>query len=302
MSDVPAISVLMPVRNGARYVAAAIDSVLSQTFSDFELLLIDDGSTDGSSEILANYAERDTRITLLKGPSNGLSKALNLALVIAKAPLLARMDCDDLCRPERFAKQKQYMDANPDCVLLGCKCTLIDPEDRPICDKEDIAESHDEIDRLLLNLGWPLVHPALMLRTEPVRKIGGWNERYHTVEDHDLFLKLGEIGRMHNLQETLFLYRQHFKSTVYTTMSKQRKNIVEIVTAAYQRRGLPVPAHIVDEPPTYLTTAQHQRNWVWLALRDGHSNTARHHAWQALKATPLSKESWSALFCSLRGY
>jgi glycosyltransferase involved in cell wall biosynthesis len=302
MSDLPAISVLMPARNGSKYLASAIDSVLAQTFTDFELLLVDDGSTDQTPAIAADYAKRDSRITVLQGSSGGLSMALNLALGIAKAPLLARMDCDDLCLPGRFAIQKQYMDAHPDCVLLGCKCTLIDPEDRPICDKADIVESHEAIDKSLLELGWPLVHPALMLRTDHVRQIGGWNEKYHTVEDHDLFLKLGEVGRMHNLQETLFLYRQHFKSTVYTTMSKQRKNIVEIVTAAYERRGLPVPAHVADKPPTYLTSTQHRRKWVWWALRDGHPDTARHHAWHVLKATPLSKESWSAMFCSLRGY
>jgi len=140
------------------------------------------------------------------------------------------------------------------------------------------------------------------LRTDAVRKIGGWNEKYHTVEDHDLFLKLAEIGRVHNLQETLFHYRQHFKSTVYTTSSKQRKNIVEIVTAAYQRRGLPLPPQIVDEPVTYVTPAQHRRNWVWLALQSGHPQTARRHAWRALREMPLSRESWSAMICSLRGY
>jgi glycosyltransferase involved in cell wall biosynthesis len=302
MPEMPAISVLMPVRNGETYVASAIDSVLAQTFADFELLLVDDGSTDGSPKILTDYAKRDSRITLLRGVSGGLSMALNLALGVAKAPLLARMDCDDLCLPDRFARQKHYMDAHADCVLLGCKCTLIDPEDRPICDKPDIVESHEAIDNLLLDMGWPLVHPALMLRTAAVREIGGWNEKYHTVEDHDLFLKLGELGRLHNLQETLFLYRQHFKSTVYTTTSKQRKNIVEIVSAAYQRRGLSVPAHVADKPPTYLTPTQHRRNWVWLALAEGHAKTARHHAWHVLKATPLSKESWSAMICSIRGY
>ena len=302
MSEIPAISVLMPVRNGGRYLAPAIDSVLTQTFTDFELLLVDDGSTDDSASVLADYAKRDSRIKLVKGPADGLSKALNLALSVAKAPLLARMDCDDLCLPERFAKQKTYMDAHPDCVLLGSKCTLIDPEDRPICEKRDTVESHEEIDKLLMNLGWPLVHPALMLRTEAVKKIGGWNEKYHTVEDHDLFLKLGEIGRMSNLQETLLLYRQHFKSTVYTTMAKQRKNIVEIVVAAYERRGLPVPPHIADKPPTYLTSTQHRRKWVWWALAGGHPDTARYHAWHVLKAAPFSKESWNAMICSIRGH
>src|SRR5665213_2001842 len=93
VSESPAISVLLPVRNGSRYLAPAIDSVLAQTFTDFELLLIDDGSTDQSPRVLADYAKRDSRIRLLKGPADGLSKALNLALGVARAPLLARMDC-----------------------------------------------------------------------------------------------------------------------------------------------------------------------------------------------------------------
>src|SRR6185312_11343579 len=109
MSDTPAVSVVMSVRNVAKYVDLAIESVLGQTFSDFEFLIVDDGSKDATDKILKDYARRDTRIRILTGPERGLSMALNLGISEARAPLLARMDGDDICLPTRFEKQVAYM-------------------------------------------------------------------------------------------------------------------------------------------------------------------------------------------------
>src|SRR3954453_17337226 len=127
MSNTPAVSVVMSVRNVARYAAQAIESVLAQTFTDYEFLIIDDGSKDGTGKILKEYARKDTRIRILTGPERGLSMALNLGIAEARAPLLARMDGDDICLPTRFEKQVAYMHEHPECVLVGCRCELIDP-------------------------------------------------------------------------------------------------------------------------------------------------------------------------------
>src|SRR5436305_9543595 len=128
MDDRPQVSVLMPVYNAIRYIGVAVDSVLSQTFSDFEFIIVDDGSTDGSAEILREYAGRDPRIRLISRPNTGLGFALNEALAVARAPFIARMDADDECLPERFEKQIQYLRNHPECVLLGSRVLWIDSD------------------------------------------------------------------------------------------------------------------------------------------------------------------------------
>ena len=302
MPDTPAVSVVMSVRNVARYVRPAVESVLGQTFPDFEFLIIEDGSKDETGKILKEYARQDTRIRILTGPERGLSMALNLGIEHAKAPLLVRMDGDDICLPRRFEKQVAFMREHPECVLAGCRCELIDPEGRPIHEKPDTPLDHEQIEYLLLRMRWPIVHPAVVMRADAVARTGGYLEKYLTVEDHDLFLKLGEIGKLANVDEVLLRYRQHFKSTVFTTAHSQTKNLVEIITAACARRGIPVPDEVKLRPVELVSEATHRRNWAWRALAAGNVETARHHAWRALRSTPFSAESWLATICALRGH
>jgi glycosyltransferase involved in cell wall biosynthesis len=302
MPDRPLISVIMPVRNLGRYVCPSVESVLSQTCGDFEFLIVDDGSTDGTFDLVRDFANRDKRIRILRGSCDGISKALNLAIAESRGKYIARMDGDDLCLPERFEKQARFLDENPDHVLVGCRCTLIDPDGRPICEKADIKPSHEQIDELLLHMKWPIVHPAIMIRADAVAKVGGYNETYRIVQDHDLFLRLGEAGRLANLQEILFLYRQHFKSATMSTNDIRMRLLVQIVTDACQRRGIPVPDEVVVTPLEFVSETRHRRIWVWLALAAGNKSTARHHAMAVLMRTPFSKESWMAAMCALRGH
>jgi glycosyltransferase involved in cell wall biosynthesis len=302
MSNSPLISVIMPVRNLRRYISSAIDSILAQTLGDFELLVVDDGSTDGTSEILAQYAKKDPRVRVLRGSADGIAKAMNMAVFEARGELMARMDGDDLCLPTRFEKQVRFLGENPQHVLIGSRCTMIDPEGRPICDKPGMPETHEQIDSLLLEMKWPLVHPAVMVRAGAIAKIGGYNECYRTVEDHDLFLRLAEVGKLANLKDVLLLYRQHFKSAVHTTVELQRRTLMEIVTRACARRGIPVPESVKYFPPELISELEHRRNWVWWALAAGHPATARHHAWAVVRGLPFSKESWMAFLCAMRGY
>ncbi|HEY8748520.1 MAG TPA: glycosyltransferase [Tepidisphaeraceae bacterium] len=301
MVEAPPLSVVMAVRNVQRYVALAIESVLSQTFKDFEFLVIDDGSTDNTSSILADYARRDSRIRIIQGPSGGLSAALNLGIAQARAPLIARMDGDDICLPTRFEKQIAFLQSHPEHVLVGSRCVLIDPDGRPIHEKPNTPLGHEQIDAMLLKMEWPIVHPAVMMRADAFAKAGAYLEKYKTVEDHDVFLKLAEIGKLANLDEVLMYYRQHFKSTVYTTVNQQRRNLTEITTDACARRGIPVPPEVVERPVELVSEAQHRRNWVWRALAAGNKATARHHAWAVVRAAPLSAESWRAMICAIRG-
>src|SRR5258706_14041022 len=119
MSSSPAVSVVMPVYNGERYLASAIDSILAQTFTDFELIAVDDGSTDSSLPMLKRYAERDPRVRVISRPNTGIVGALSDAIAAARAPLIARMDADDLSLPLRFERQVAYLSGHPQCVLVG---------------------------------------------------------------------------------------------------------------------------------------------------------------------------------------
>ena len=299
-SPPPTISVVMTVFNGHRYLWAALDSILDQTFGDFEFLVIDDGSQDESPGILQDYCKRDRRIRLISRPNKGLTKSLNEGLQLARGKYIARMDCDDISLPTRFEKQVKFLDEHAEHVVVGCRCMLIDPEGHWICEKPDIVLEHEQIDEALLKMSWPIVHPAAMIRADALKRIGGYDERYRTNQDHDLFLRLAEVGKLANLPEVLLLYRQHFESVGFTKVESQTLTVVEIARAAHRRRGLKFPEF---EPgvPQLLRPLDHRRNWSWWALRAGNLGTARRHAFALLRQAPLDKESWRAMYCALRG-
>jgi glycosyltransferase involved in cell wall biosynthesis len=301
MNQPPAVSVLLPVFNGIRHLREAVDSILGQTFADFEFVIIDDGSTDGSPAVLREYAQADSRIRLVSRPNKGLTVTLNEGVGMANAPLLARMDADDIALPQRLEKQVTYMREHPDCVLLGSAVTLIDPEGLPI--RQMCSErTHEEIDHAHLNRGWPIVHPAVMMQTAAVRQIGGYRDQYDTLEDLDLFLRLAEIGKLANLPDLLLKYRQHFSSVTHRRYEQQMKIRQAIFDETYARRG------IAAAPPTTATNSgpryryQQHRSWAWAALKAGNVRTARKHALATVRQAPWRGDSWKVLACALRGY
>ena len=297
----PTVSVLMTVYNGQRYLSAAVESVLEQTYHDFEFVIIDDGSTDSSPAILERYAKQDCRIRILTRSNKGLTKSLNEGLQHVRGRYLARMDADDISLPNRFEKQVTYLDEHPDRVLVGTRCILIDPDGLPICEKRHIVMEHEEIDTLLLRMSWPLVHPSVMMRTEVVKQVGGYDERYRTNQDHDLFLRLAEVGKLANLPEILLLYRQHFESIGFRRVAEQTSTVLEIARAAHARRGLPFDSHTRVERVQLLQPRDHRRNWAWWALAAGNVSTARRHALGVFRSEPFSKGSWRLFFSALRG-
>lgn len=299
---VPTVSVLMTVYNGRKYVRQAIESVLSQTYRDFEFIVIDDGSTDESHYIAWEYSTQDRRIRLSSRPNKGLTRSLNEGLISVRGRYVARMDADDICLPRRLEKQVEFLEENPDHVLIGSRCTLIDPDGLPICEKRDIVFRHEEIDAGLMRMSWPVVHPAVMMRTDALRKIGGYNERYRTNQDHDLFLRLAEVGKLANLDDILLLYRQHFESVGFTKVELQTNTVQEIAKAAHIRRGIPVPDNFKAGPASVMHPRDHHRNWMWWALAAQNLPTARRHAFALLRGSPLSADAWRAMYCAVRGY
>lgn len=206
----PRITVALSVHDNAAYLALALDSILAQTFSDFELVAVDDGSTDGSGAILDSYAARDSRVRIIHQSNRGLIASLNLIIAEARAPYIARMDGDDIALPERFAQQIAFLEAHPDHGLVGTQIRGITETGEP---RRDHAVDHplsaEAIAEALGSsvLGSPLCHPSVMIRRDLLEAVGGYRAAYRHCEDYDLWLRLAERTRMANLPERLLLYR-----------------------------------------------------------------------------------------------
>ncbi|HZL34464.1 MAG TPA: glycosyltransferase [Tepidisphaeraceae bacterium] len=302
MSQSPAISVLMPIYNARPFLAAAMDSVLAQTFGDLELVAVDDGSTDGSLEMLRKYEAADPRVRVISRPNTGIVGALSDGLAACRADFIARMDGDDTCSPDRFAKQAAYLNEHTECVAVGCQVLLTDETGSPICIKKDTLFSHEEIDAAHLSNGWPLTHGALMMRREAVLRVGGYREQYKWLEDLDLFLRLAEIGKLANLPEVLYRYRQHPGSICWTRQGEQLIIRQALYVDTRKRRGLPEQS--MSLPPAQATYASSEvrRIWAWWALAEGNISTARRLALKVFTSRPASLNSWRLMACAIRGH
>jgi glycosyltransferase involved in cell wall biosynthesis len=202
--------VALPVHNGADTLPAALDSLLAQTCPDFEILLVDDGSTDATPGVLARYAARDARVRPFRQERDGLVAALNLALEQARAPYIARMDADDFCLPERLAVQADYLDAHPEISLVGCRVRFGGDPDaaggyaRHVAWTNTLLRPEDiELNRFRES---PFPHPSVMFRVETVARHGGYREGDFP-EDYELWLRWLEAGaRMGKAPETLLVW------------------------------------------------------------------------------------------------
>jgi len=206
-SPTPAITVAMSVYNNAPYLRAAIDSILNQTFGDFEFVIVNDGSRDESGAIIDAYAAADPRVRAIHQDNCGLVPSLNRIIAEARAPLIARMDGDDISLPERFARQLAFMEAHPEYGLVGTWATSMDVD--VLLDTFGVLDQPTNLDYFQKALwGKPLMcHPAVLAHTKVLRRVGGYRPCYRYCEDYDLWLRLAEVTRLCSIPERLFLYR-----------------------------------------------------------------------------------------------
>ncbi|UVO52799.1 glycosyltransferase [Sphingomonas sp. SUN039] len=265
----PLISVAMSVFDNAPYLAHAIESILAQTFGNFEFLIVNDGSRDGSGEIIDRYAAADSRIRPLHQANAGLIVSLNRMIGEARAPLIARMDGDDIALPERFERQIAFLDANPDIGVLGTGCTCIDEDGRPSTHKFDNVTTPEDVLEDLKN-GPPLCHPSVVMRRDAVRAVGGYHQAYKHCEDYDLWLRLSEHVRMANLPDRLLLYRQS-ETQVSNRHAYVQKIGAAIAWEAHVERmaGRPDPTESLDTlPPMDQLDRVFGRAGVFRAVRE----------------------------------
>jgi glycosyltransferase involved in cell wall biosynthesis len=200
----PKISVVMSVYNGDGYIRPAIESILNQTFKDFEFIIIDDGSTDSTNDIISCYDDR--RIILIEQENRGLSPSLNTGIRIASGEYIARMDADDISHIERFEKQIQFMDSNPEYVMVGTNAIVMDREGTVIHPLVHPTKD-SEIRRMLLR-GNAFVHGTVLFRRDVSMKAGLYDEDFFQLSEDLLFWrKVSEFGLLANLSECLYSYR-----------------------------------------------------------------------------------------------
>ena len=200
----PAITVLMPVYNAAQYIAGAIASVLAQKFSDFELLIINDGSTDETEQVIRSFT--DDRIRFINQSNQGIAAALNMGLLNARAELIARFDADDICLPNRLALQYLFLQQHPDHVIVGCDADYIDMNGEHVFTCALPAHSDEEI-RNLASTCCPFIHSSVLYRKDAIVAAGGYNIHAHAFEDHLLWTTLIKNGKAANLPQVLLQVR-----------------------------------------------------------------------------------------------
>jgi Glycosyl transferase family 2 len=204
----PEVSVLMCCYNGSRWLYEAIDSVLAQTFENFEFILVDDGSTDESWNIIQSYRDRDQRIVAISKKNTGLTDSLNVGIAWVRGAWIARLDADDLCEPTRLEEQLNFVRNHPEVVLLGTGFVEIDEQDQAI--KKHLCPSgHRKLVRHLERLQRFFPHSSAFFRREIAQDAGRYNPLFRKTQDWDLWLRFAELGKTACLENCLVRIRKH---------------------------------------------------------------------------------------------
>lgn len=239
---VPSVSVVIPVYNCGRYLDRAIASILEQSLRDIEVIAIDDGSTDGSGELLDKIASSDTRLRVLHVPNGGIVAALNQGLAQVRGRYVARMDGDDIAWHDRLEKQRDFLDVHSDHVAVGCLYRIINSAGEVV----HVQRPADQRCQTNLKIFPPFVktvpHPTLMVRTDAIRALHGYRPYFPHAEDHDLFLRLAPRGSIAVIGELLLDYRVHSATVSNRYRGLQLDSMVRAQMAA-------VVAHWTGDDP-----------------------------------------------------
>lgn len=297
MSQAPTVSVILPVYNAERYVAKTVESVLAQTFTDFELLITDDGSTDHSFAILQPYAAQDARIQLVRQQNQGISKTRNQMMAQARGELIAVIDHDDIALRDRFQLQVDFLNRHPEVVCVSGAHHLIDEAGRFLtCLALPVTDA--EIQASALAGHGSVCHPGAMIRRWALAQVGGYDESMLYAQDLDLWLKLGEIGQLANLEEPILQYRLQTRSASARYQMVQRDEARQACERAWKRRNITGTFEAGDAwRPEANAASRHKfmLQYGWWAFNSGQRWTATLYALKAIAALPFRLAGWKLL-------
>lgn len=304
----PRVSILMCVYNGETYLEQAIDSILAQTYQDFELILVNDGSRDNTLNIIDDYTAKDNRVINVSNPVNlGLEISLNKGLALARGEYFARQDADDLSLPTRLEKQVDFLDNHPQVGALGTAVTVID-SDNKFKGNKYLPTQHQQLKSLLL-LNNFMHHSTLMARTEIIHQVGGYREDIRYVEDYDLWWKISQVSKLSCLSN-IYLHRRMANSDRVSLLNRkqQLENTCNLSLACIQDSWLNASSNLDQE-------AFRRFWWSCLRLLDRNSyekiwlepnqETAKlthqdlknlNPFWSFLKSFPEAVPTWSPHF------
>lgn len=272
------VSVLMPVYNCGPYLDEAIESIRRQTFADFEFVIVNDGSTDNSLEIIQRHAAEDERIVVVDRSNGGIVVALNAGLEVCQGELIARMDGDDVSPLDRFEIQVKAIRENPNWAVVGGNAQRIDVTGAP-CGMATYPQEHEAIDAHGMSSSWPgVLQGSAIFRASALLQIGGFRDRYRYAEDLDLFLRLAEVAELRNVQNVLLQYRQHPQSVSGSRLAWQTRSAVEAIADARRRRKLRGHGN--------LHRFCHRASWC--SGDEGRPLLAMHYAVRAWRYAPFS--------------
>lgn len=267
----PKVSWVMPVYNGEKYLRPALDSILAQTFKNWELVIVNDASTDSTPSICKEYAEKDPRIrTLTNGKNLHIGGSLNKGISAARADLIARMDADDICLPQRLEKQIKVFEENKDIAVVGSYIVLIDEEGKEKGIREYATEDM-ELKRKILRYS-PFAHPTVMFKKSIVEEFGGYDRQKSPSEDIDLWFKIGTKYKFANVAEPLLKYRVFAEShsnkklrNVEINTLQMRLNAVK--NLGYKAKFLDILYNFAEFSTIYFMPAKF-RIWLFNFLRN----------------------------------
>jgi glycosyltransferase involved in cell wall biosynthesis len=241
----PKVSVILPAYNAASFIGEAVGSLLAQTFQDFEALVIDDGSTDETYQIVETL--HDPRIRLLRNPTNlGLVASLNRGIEASAAALIARMDADDWSAPDRLATQVEWLERYPRLGVLSCYYETFDTR-HPVLDTIDLPVSDAEVRYDLYAKSHCFCHPAALLRREALDQCGGYKPKWFPAEDRELWMRMLETWHGANVPRVLHRMRHHATSVTSLNLSRQAALVIDATAEALERRKS--PADVGPEVP-----------------------------------------------------
>jgi glycosyltransferase involved in cell wall biosynthesis len=310
----PLVSVLMAVFNEEKFVGRAIESVLAQTFEDFELLLFDDGSTDGTRRVIEQFD--DPRIRLQSGANRGQTACLAQGVEMAASPLVARLDADDIALPDRLKTQVSFSEHNPRYAMVGSQAIVLDERGNELCVCPVPTTNEEICDGMATRCCF--LHSTVMFRREAVIEVGNYRPLFRFAQDYDLWLRLGERYPLANIAEPLVYRRLKARSPSVSRLHVQQRYAYWARQFASQRRQRGQDDLALGKSDEFerdmmrigslrgisyrRQLAENYFSWAQYCLWQGATGAYRHYLRLSLCAWPFQDKTWSHIITRSKGH